>query len=276
MSGKDKPEVRSRGEQFSRRTPTSIWREVPASGNPYLAESCRCRGYDLVALLEKRSFVDVLYLLFRGELPTTSQARLLEGLMIGCINPGPRYPATRAAMNAGVARTHTAHILPIGLQAAGGAHLGGGEVISAMRFFLANREHDPVSLAKRALESTPPESGDRHPLPGFGTRFGGRDPMPAQLARHLMSCSEDTTTLQWGEHLVSALDSSPVGWLNTGVVAATLTDLGFEPREGAGLFQLLVAPGLLAHGLELANKPVTSMPFLDEEHYLIDEQARKT
>ncbi len=276
MSGKDKPEVRSRGDRFSRRTPTSIWREVPAPGNPYLAESCRCRGYDLMALLEKRSFVDVLYLLFRGDLPTTSQARLLEGLMIGCINPGPRYPATRAAMNAGVARTHTAHILPIGLQAAGGAHLGGGEVISAMRFFQANHERDAAALAEQIPESIPPENEDWHPLPGFGTRFGGRDPMPAQLVRHLMTCSEDTATLQWGERLVSALGSSPVGWLSTGVVAAALTDLGFEPREGAGLFQLLVAPGLLAHGLELADKPITSMPFLDEEHYLIDEQARKT
>jgi citrate synthase len=66
-----------------------------------------------------------------------------------------------------------------------------------------------------------------------------------------------------------------MGWLSTGVAAAAFCDLGFHPRVGAGLYQLLCAPGLLAHGFELANKPITAMPFLDEEHYVIDQNAKK-
>lgn len=58
-----------------------------------------------------------------------------------------------------------------------------------------------------------------------------------------------------------------MGWLARGVAAATMCDLGFHPRVRAGIFQLISAPGLLAHGLELTNKPITAMPFLHEHHY---------
>jgi len=45
--------------------------------------------------------------------------------------------------------------------------------------------------------------------------------------------------------------------------------LGFSHHAGAGLFQLLGAPGLWAHGVELANKPATAMPFVKDENYVI-------
>jgi citrate synthase len=35
--------------------------------------------------------------------------------------------------------------------------------------------------------------------------------------------------------------------------------------------QLLAAPGLLAHGLEFSNKPVTAMLFEPDETYQIEE-----
>lgn len=97
---------------------------MPSPDNPYIAEHCRCRGYDLFELVQKRSFVDIIYLLLRGELPTKDQAQLFETLLVALINPGPRHPATRAAMNAGVGKTNTAHILPIALPVLGGDHLG--------------------------------------------------------------------------------------------------------------------------------------------------------
>jgi citrate synthase len=33
---------------------------------------------------------------------------------------------------------------------------------------------------------------------------------------------------------------------------------------------LLSAPGLVAHGLEMANKPITAMPFVKDENYVIE------
>lgn len=270
------PEIQDRREEYAARTATRIWYEQASEDNPYLAERCRCRGYDLFDLMEKRSFVDVLYLLVRGDLPTKDQARLLETLMIAFINPGPRHPATRAAMVSGVGKADTAHILPIALSVLGGQHLGGDEVAEAMLFLKKNLKTEPGKIAANLSESTnPPEQGDWHIAPGFGTRFGGIDPIPQTIASKLLAFPGSGKALQWGEAFAKSLASLNQGWLSTGVCAAAFLDLGFMSRAGPGLFQLICAPGLLAHGVELANKPRSAMPFIDEDHYVIEPEARK-
>ena len=267
--------VRKRDEQFTKRTVTRIWQEEPLPENPYLACKCRCHGYDILELAKKRSFVDVLFLLFQGELPERNQAELFEMLMIALINPGPRHPATRASMNAAVGKANPAHILPAGLAVLSGAHLGGEEVSETMRFLRKNCKENASELANELLAGSQPDEGDWHVAPGFGNRFGGIDPIPQQVAGLLESFPAAGKTIKWGQEFVETITPKEMGWLDTGLAAAIFCDLGFHPRTGAGLFEILRAPGILAHGLELSNKPVTSMPFLDEEHYVIAEQARK-
>ncbi len=263
--------VEGRGEQFASGVPTALWLEQPTPHNPYLAERCYCQGYDLLALMAGRSFVEVLYLLFRGELPSPAQATLLERLMIACINPGPRHGATRAAMNAGIGRTQRSHLLPIALTVLGGDHLGGGEVEAAMQQLSARKGEAPSEVIT-TLPLADPSAGDHHPLPGFGSRYGGIDPLPGAIAQQLAALPAAGPHLAWGEALAQQLAPHNMGWLLPGVVAATLADLGFEARQGAGLFQLLAAPGLLAHGLEVARQPITAMPFPDAEHYVIERE----
>lgn len=270
--GKNHLKVQNREDKFSQRTVTRIWQEVPSEQNPYLAGQCRCRGYDLKDLMRKRNFVDVFFLLFLGELPTKGQARLLETLMIAFINPGPRHPAARAAMNTGIGRTNPAHILPVSLSVLGGNHLGGGEVTAAMRFLQKHLDSAPESIAEKLLShSDRPDSGDWHIAPGFGSRFGSIDPLSREIAGELMALSPPGGAMQWSGAFVEEIKAHGLGWLGTGICAAVFLDLGLPPRSGAGLFQLVCAPGLLAHGLELADKPITAMPFLDEEHYVIEK-----
>ncbi len=263
--------------KFASRTVTKIWEEVPAAHNPFLADRCRCHGYDLAELAKKRNFVDVLYLLFRGELPSPAQAQMLETLMICLINPGPRHPATRAAMNAGVGKTNAVHILPIALSVLGGAHLGGEEVEAGIRFIRRHQHAEAAVVAKKLLASRENSEGDCHIAPGFGSRFGEIDPVPQQMAALLYELSGRGKALQWGRDFAHSLIKEGMGWLATGVAASVFCDLGFLPQAGAGLFQLFCAPGLLAHGLELASPytSITAMPFLDEEHYVIAQEAKK-
>lgn len=258
--------VQSRGDRFASRPPTRIWLEQPSPRNPYLAERSYCHGYEIEQLMAGRSFVEVFYLLFRGELPGREEARLLERLMIGLIDPGPRHPATRAAMNAGIGRTRRGHILPIALAVQGGEHLGGDEVEAAMRFLAANLDADPVL----ACATNPDAEGDRRAFPGFGSRHGGIDPMAGRLAAHLTALPGAGRHLAWGTAAAARLGGAGMGWLMPGVAAAVLCDLGFSHRAGAGLYQLFAAPGLLAHGLEMADQPITAMPFLDADHYVIE------
>lgn len=261
-----------RPDQFAERLASRVWREVPSPENPYLAERCLCHGYDLLQLMEKRDFVDVLYLLIRGELPDADQKGLLGQLMVGLCSPGPRHPATRAAMSAGVGKTEPAHILPISLSTLGGEHLGGAEVSAAMRFLRAQLRQDPKQVLAGLLpDQGPPPDGDWHIAPGFGSRYGGRDPLSGELAGRLAGLPGAGGCLAWGMRFAEALRGHGMGWLPTGVAGAALGDLGFHARAGAGLYQIMSAPGLLAHGLELANKPITAMPFVDDDHYHITD-----
>lgn len=271
---KNKGSVNKRDLQFEDRSATRIWCEQPAADNPYLAARCLCHGYDIVELAGKRPFVDVLFLLFIGELPTREQADLLQTLMIAFINPGPRHPATRAAMNGGVGKTQAAHLLPIGLSVLSGSHLGGEEVILSMKYLQRHRDKNPRALARKLLRQPGTEGGDCHLIPGFGSRFGGIDPIPQQLAGLLAEMEASGEALRWGSRFVEEIKPHDMGWLSTGITAAVLCDLGFSPFSGAGLFQIISAPGLLAHGLEFIYKPVTAMPFLDENHYVISKQGK--
>lgn len=265
--------VQSRNEPFSARAATRIWAEQPSSDNPYIAASALCHGYDLFELMEKRSLVDVFYLLFRGELPSAAEAQLLQTLMIALINPGPRHPATRAAMNVGVGKTNPLHILPIASAVLGGEHQGGGELENAMRFLRKYQKTNPADLqiafTVHAADG-PTDETTTSTSPGFGKRHGGVDLMAAGIAERLCKLEAAGKALKWGDEFAKTLVPNGGGWLITGVAAAVFADLGFQPKAGGALFQLLGAPGLVAHGLEVANKPITAMPYVSDANYIIE------
>lgn len=271
MAPRVSSQVKSRGERFALRTTTHIWQEIPQPGNPYAADTCLCHGYDLMELMAKRGFVDVLYLLFRGELPEPDQAKVLNALMVGFLNPGPRHPATRAAMTAAVSKADPAHLLPIALSILSGEHLGAGEVTASMHFLRRNLRQPPGEVADTlAKEAKRPARGDWRVAPGFGTRFGDPDPISAAIACHLSAMPGSGPAITWGEEFARAAAFHGAGWLAPAVVGAALLDLGFHPRQGGPFYQLMAAPGLLAHGLEMAGKPHTAMPFVDNDHYFVE------
>lgn len=255
-------QVRSRNEPFAEKASTKIWREIPSDDNPFIAAEAFCHGYPLFELMKKRSFADVFYLLFRGELPSKAEAQLLETLMIGLINPGPRHPATRAAMNAGIGKTNPAHILPVGAALLGGAHQGGGAIEDAMRFVRQQSARAPDLVAREYL-------ANKEPIAGFGHHYGGVDLLTLGMAKILLSMEAAGPCLKWGHEFAEQLSRKGQGWLPSGLAAAIFVDLGFQPRMACSLFQLLSLPGVVAQGLEQAHKPITAMPFIKDENYVI-------
>jgi citrate synthase len=90
------------------------------------------------------------------------------------------------------------------------------------------------------------------------------------IAKHLASMEAASEALIWGEQLAQKLAPFGQGWLMTGVAAAVFTDLGVPPHLGGPLYQLMSAPGLLAHAAELIKKPITAMPFVTDDQYHIE------
>jgi citrate synthase len=271
------PVETSRGTAFAKQLTTTVWEEVPSDDNPYLAAGARCRGYDLFELAEGVRATAAVFLLFTGELPTTPQETLLETWWILSMSPGPRHPATRAVMNASIGKTHAAHVLPIGLAVLGGAHLGAWEVRAAMRWLRAHLDEDPARLAAQlaAVFIAPADPGeDARLLPGFGTRCGGVDPLPARILARLATLPGAGRALTWAVTFARAVSAAGagarLGWLAPGVAAACFLDLGFDDTHAVALFQWFCAPGLVAHGNELIDEPLTRMPFPSDDDYTLE------
>ena len=265
-----KMKVTSRQDVFKSKPETKIWYEHPRKDNPYLAETSSCHGYDLRELIKSQSFVDVFFLLFKGELPEKHESALLEKLMIAHINPGPRHPATRASMSAAISKTNIAHLLPIALSVNGGEHMGATEVFNSMWFLKKHIDSEPAKLVENLIKKTNTTSdNDWKIAPGFGTRFGGIDKQQSEIATFLIDGQSHFKSLLWAEKFSKQLLQHGAGWLAPGLAAAVFNDLGMHPRAGIGLYQIMNAPGLFAHGIEQANKPLTNMPFLAKEHYVI-------
>lgn len=267
------PRVERRDERFAERVETRIWLEQPAPDNPYNAAAAFCHGYDLRELLAGCSYWEYVYLLFTGRRCAADQRDLLEKLGIALANPGPRHPATRAVIAAAVSKTDPANVLPLGLNVLAGAHLGATECADAMRFLKRMSRRDPLEEARnRSADPDATTEGDRHPAPGFGTRFGGIDHLAGTLAASLAQAPGAGAVLAWAQRFAQELQRQGCGgWLMPGLAAAAFLDLGFHPKWGPGLFQWLSAPGLLAHAVEMSNQPLTALPFIDDSRYFIDD-----
>lgn len=267
-----KVEEQHRGDIFCDQISTAIWQETASPQNPYLTQEARCHGYEHLALINNRSFSDVLFLLFRGELPTGPEQALFERLLLSCIHPGPRHAASRAAMNAAVSQTHSGNLLPLALSVFSGEWQGSREVFQSMQYLSgAVPHHTPQSVLEGRLSALEDTEEDITLIPGFGTVYREADPYAARLANNILQLEGCGPHLRWAATLVSLLTPYSAGWHLAGLAAATLLDLGFSAHEGELIFQIASAPGIAAQAAEKVHKPITDMPFLPEANYDIEQ-----
>ncbi len=249
--------VSHRGDKFATRLNTKITNEVSATDNPYLVDTAYYFGYEHLDLLDKKSFSDVIFLLFRGQLPSEADAKLFNQILLAFINPGPRHPAVQAAIATGVGKTQTEHILPIALNIYSGNFDGPGEIGHYLKFFRKHINIEPDELS---------ETYDLNDLPGFGTLYGDPDPYAEKLLLYFCK-NHDRTMINWLKDLNLKRNEVGDGITKSGLCAGVLSELGFLPRQAASIMQIMAAPGLVTHGLEYCNKPLTSMFFENDDQY---------
>jgi citrate synthase len=59
------------------------------------------RGYNIADLIGKKSFGDVIYLLFTGELPIKNEGKMIEAILVSSCDSGLATPSTNAARSVG-------------------------------------------------------------------------------------------------------------------------------------------------------------------------------
>lgn len=261
---------KSRGDTFTAKVKTKVCLEETSNDTPWVAKNIYWHGFPQKALMKDQSYTDVIWLLIRGELPSSEQSSCFERLFIMLSCPSPRAPEARAIMNAAIGKTHFEHWLPIGLNVANGSYGGTLEVYEAVRFIQKNIHNNtsPELVANNKLTNlTNNHPGETTIAPGFGTNYGRLDTYASTLINEFPDLLK-TPEVQWTCNFVKAL-SPHAGWRTTGVTATVLASLKFTPIQASGLFQMAIMPGLLAYADEKSGQPLTEMPFLSEAQYNI-------
>lgn len=243
---------------------TRIWREDPEPDNPFATRVAYCRGYDVFGQMVGRArWIDMLFLLFRDELPEAAVLEALEALAVALANPGPRDPSIHAAMCAGVGGSTAAACLIAALSVGAGRYHGARDVFDAMTAWQACGTDMTALVAHLRKDSSaeidiwPPRE---HP-PGFEPHGVSTPTIVRQLLDALVKINPAGKLLWLAQHRqeLEAVIGLPLDI--GGVAAAALSDFGFAPAEGEILYLLLRLPGAAAHALEQTGLGYRKFPF---------------
>lgn len=249
---------------------TRIWLEEPEADNPFATRTAHCHGYDVYGqMLGQARWVDMLYLLFRGEAPTPAQSRLLEALAVALANPGPRDPMVHAAMCGGIGGSPAAASLMAALSVGAGQSGGARDVFLALKGWSACQQIDVSDWVSALTRHTPPtwlapeDAGwpaIEHPA-GFDPHGVSTATVVLQTLQTLAHLSTGPRLPWMVAHRAELEQAAGLPLAMTGVAAAALADLGFNGAQGEMLHLLLRLPGSAAHALEQAQQGFKRFPY---------------
>lgn len=213
------------------------------------------RGYNQRDLIEKIRYSDMVFLLLKGRLPTVKQARIFNHVLVSFCDHGVTPPSTQTArliassgspMNSAVAGA----LLSFG-------HKHAGAIEKAMELYqskigsahlIDDPDIDNKQIASLAIEIYKEYVLKGKKIPGFGHRYHKIDPRADKLIE--VAINEGFI----GPHLKLALavqdllaEKKNIRLNVDGANAAILSDLGFDPELGLGVFIIGRVPGIIAH-----------------------------
>jgi citrate synthase len=212
------------------------------------------RGYDVTALMTRASFTDTIFLLHQGRLPSESERRLLDAILVGVADHGAGAPSCATArLAASGNRQSLSAAIAAGILAIGDEHGGAGsacmETIAAGLNMAHERGLSIEAAAKRTVEDA---RAAKKRLPGLGHRTHSTDPRTAVLfgiAREVGVAGNGIAFMEALEQRVREV-VKPLPINIDGALAAVLHDLGFPPPFGKLVFIIGRVAGLTAEVAE--------------------------
>lgn len=236
------------------------------------------RGYNQKDLIEKIRFSDMVYLLLKGRLPTIKQSKIFNHVLVSFCDHGVTPPSTQTA------RLIASSGSPIN-SAVGGAllsfgHKHAGAIEKTMELYqlkiqsarlIGDSNIDNKQIASLAIEIYKENVVKGKKIPGFGHRYHETDPRAEKLME--LAINEGFV----GPHIKLALalqdlmfDKKQIKLNVDGANAAILSDLGFTPDLGLGVFMIGRLPGIIAHVHEekMDEKEFRRFCDLDDVEYM--------
>lgn len=197
------------------------------------------RGSDLIELIEKRSFVEVLFLLLRGNFPSTQEKELAESMLVASVENGIEAPSLYVprVVAASGNSFHTA--LASGMLAIGEKHGGAAEKAAGM---LSSGKSSGAIAEEYKI------------IPGFGHKiYKDGDPRAQALYKKAKSLGFACTFFDLAFAVEKELEKKKGKKLPLnidGAIACCMLELGFDVKLGKALFLISRIVGMSAHVLE--------------------------
>jgi citrate synthase len=215
----------------------------------------RVRGHDVLDLMRRATFTDLIFLLHHDRLPSPGESRLMDAMLIGVADHGAGAPSCAAArLAASGNRQSPAAAIAAGVLTIGDEHGGAGSAcmeLIASGLESVRREALSFDVAAGRLVEEAKRSKTR--LPGFGHRVHSAiDPRVDVLFTLADDCGLAGDGIRFARALEAAIRVriKPIPLNIDGALAAVLIDLGLPSMVGKLLFIVGRVAGLSAEVLE--------------------------
>jgi citrate synthase len=228
------------------------WRTAIVDAGPtYL----RVRGRDVLTLMRDASFTDLVFLLHHDRLPSPSERRLVDAILIGVADHGPGAPSCAAArLAASGNRQSLAAAVAAGVLTIGDEHGGAGvKCMELIHAGLERSRREGLSLERVAGDSVDAAKIAGRRVPGFGHRVHTTtDPRVDVLFALAADAGLAGPAIAFARALEAAIRDRirPLPLNIDGALAAILVGLGFPPMVGQLFFIIGRVAGLSAEVME--------------------------
>jgi citrate synthase len=220
------------------------------------------RGYPIEQLIGKLSFVEMIWLMVRGEVPTRAQAKLMEAALVASVDHGPHAPSIAIARMAVTCGAELNGAMASAINVLADVHGGASQQCMELYAMVRRRQNEGVAL-EAAVDDALDEYRGVHGkiVGGFGHRWHPTDPRTAPLlglveeaARNGDIAGDHIAIAYAVEAALSRAKGKKIPINIDGSTAVIFAELGFPPEMGRGLFILSRSVGILSHAFEQSQQ----------------------
>ena len=212
------------------------------------------RGYPIDQLMGKANFGQMVYLLFKGELPTQNQGRMVEAILTSSVDHGVTPPSVLSALTVTSTGAELNSAVAAGILSISRFH--GGAIEDCMYLLkdtielMAKEKLSTLEAAKKIIISYREKNKK---LSGFGHRLHTDDPRTQKLFKlaeeygisgkyvDIVISIKNMLEENLGKKLPINVD---------GAIAAILCEMNFDPALANAFFMIARLPGMVAHIIE--------------------------
>lgn len=213
------------------------------------------RGYNQKDLIEKIRYGDMVFLLLKGRLPSPQEGKLFNHVLVSFCDHGATPPSTQTA------RLVASSGSPLNVAVAGAllsfGHKHAGAIEKTMELYQSkidslmltgDADIDNTQIASLAIDIYSEYTSNNKNIPGFGHRYHNVDPRASKLMDLVIKEGRVGPHTKLALAIENLLYQKKKIRLNVdGANAAILSDLGFDPSLGLGVFIIGRVPGIIAH-----------------------------